>query len=182
MQGAKVIKPEQIRIILEKVSPREKVLLLSGLLFGTRISESLSLKFADVQGDSLTIQAKKGGDKRSYPIPDQFKKAVQDLETYYHDQGKNIQPETFLFLSKKGENQPITSRQGVRLIQELTNSLNMEGISSHSFRKYFITQIYEKTGKDLIQTRIYSRHKNLSNLTYYIQTTEQTDLVKDISW
>ena len=68
-------------------------------------------------------------------------------------------------------------------LKRLFKKARLDGkVNSHSFRKSFVTEIYRRTGKDLAQTRVYSRHNSLSSLQYYIETSADTGLVKDLSW
>jgi len=39
-----------------------------------------------------------------------------------------------------------------------------------------VTRIYHLTGKDIAETKKYSRHKSLANLDYYIGTTQDLPL------
>ncbi|MBK8755563.1 MAG: hypothetical protein IPL99_29820 [Candidatus Competibacteraceae bacterium] len=55
-------------------------------------------------------------------------------------------------------------------------------MNSHSARKTFVTRIYAMTGKDIAETRKYSRHKSLANLDYYIGTTDDLSLVARLDW
>lgn len=54
--------------------------------------------------------------------------------------------------------------------------------NSHSARKIFVTRIYALTGKDIAETKKYSRHKSLANLDYYIGTTQDLSLVNQLHW
>ncbi len=183
MKGCRVINETEIKDIMNSLNMRDRVLILTGLTFGTRISESLSLTFGNVEGSYLHINSKKGSENISFPVPSSYKSAIEDLKTYYKSQGIEIKPDTYLFLSRKGDNMPITRIQASRIVKETCISLGIDGkVNTHSFRKTFVTKIYNLTGHDIAQTKVYSRHKSLSNLDYYINTTQETNLINELAW
>lgn len=183
MKGCRVITDSEVKQVLDTMDIREKVLFLTGLNFGTRISESLSLTFGQVAGEYLQVKSKKNSDNVTFPIPANYKELVSELKAKYESQGVKVNAETFLFLSRKGENNPISRIQASRIITAACKALGIDGkVNTHSFRKAFVTKIYELTGRDIIQTKMYSRHKNLSNLEYYIKTTDSTGLINQLSW
>ncbi|MBF0290631.1 MAG: tyrosine-type recombinase/integrase [Nitrospinae bacterium] len=162
---------------------RDRVLVLTGLSFGSRISEGLGLTFGDVSGSYVQIKASKQGYNTSYPIPEAYKMAVVELKAHYEDQGITVTDETPLFLSRNGDNKPITRQQASLMVKAVCKALGIDGkINTHSFRKAFVTKIYEMTGHDLVKTKAYSRHKSIASLDYYIATTMDTGLVRELSW
>ncbi len=183
MKGCRAIEKSEVREILNSLNARDKALVLTGLTFGTRISEALSLTFGDVKDNLLYIHSQKDSENAGFPIPVNYHQAVQELEAYYEKQGLEVTEKTYLFLSRKGENQAITRIQASRIITSACEKLGVTGkVNTHSLRKTFVTEIYSLTGKDVVATMTYSRHKNLSNLVYYIKTTEKTDLVNALAW
>ena len=183
MKGCKVLNDLEVKNILDACEIRDKMLLLTGLTFGTRISEALELTFGDVKGTHLAIRSAKGSNNQTFPIPKDFKEGIEGLKAYYEKQGFTITDKTLLFLSRKGSNKAITRQQISQIIRAVCEELGIEGkVNTHSFRKSFVTRIYELTGYNIAETKTYSRHKNLANLDYYIATTGKTDLVHDLSW
>lgn len=183
MKGCRVINEKEIKNILDSLNVRDRALVLTGLTFGTRISESLSLKFKDIEGSYLHIQSKKNSENISFPIPASYREIINELKAYYQEQGKEITPDTYLFLSRKGENSPISRIQASRIIKDTCEAIGIDGkVNTHSFRKTFVTKIYNLTNYNIAQTKVYSRHKSLSNLDYYINTTQETNLINQLSW
>jgi len=183
MRGCRVLEAYEVKSILDSLNIRDKVLVLTGLTFGTRISEALGLTFGSVKSTHLAIKSKKGSNNQSFEIPAGYHEGIEGLKAFYQSQGVTITDGTFLFLSRKGENQPITRQQASKIIKSVCEELGIEGkVNTHSFRKCFVTRIYELTGFNIAETKTYSRHKNLANLDYYIATTGKTDLLNNLSW
>lgn len=183
MKGCKVLSGTEVKSMMAAASKRDLVLLLTGLNFGLRISESLALTFGDVAGSFLSVKSAKGSNNVTFPIPANYTAALDSLKAEYVDRGKVIDDTTPLFLSRKGVNQSITRQQASKIVRDLAAALGIEGkVNTHSLRKSFVTRIFEKTGFNIAETKKYSRHKNLANLDYYIGTTEDTDLVNSLNW
>jgi len=183
MKGCRVITQEEVTGIMSNLNIRDQVLVLTGLTYGTRISESLELTFGHVAGNELYINSKKGSEKTSFPISKQYREVIEKLRLYYEEQGINVTNNTYLFLSRKGENQSITRIQASRIVKETCEAIGLEGkVNTHSFRKTFVTKIYNLTNYNIAETKKYSRHKSLANLDYYIGTTEERNLTAGLSW
>ena len=183
MKGCRTLTKSEISEILNTLSQRDKVLVLTGLTYGTRISETLSLTFGDVSGKILNINSLKGSENASFPIPSQYADEIGKLRAEYESNGIEVKSDTHLFLSRKGDNQSITRIQASRIIESTCEKLGIDGkVNTHSFRKTFVTAIYEKSNFNLALTKKYSRHKSLSNLDYYINTTSELDLVNNLTW
>lgn len=183
MKGCKALDNKEVKAILENLSIRDKVFVMMGLTFGTRISEALELRFKDVAGDYLYLKSKKGSDNAAFPIPDQCKALIAELRGYYEEKNIDVNDNTFLFLSRKGENKAITRQQASQIVKVTCGSLGIPGkVNTHSFRKSFVTKIYEMTGFNIAETKNYSRHKSLANLDYYINTTQKTELINNLTW
>lgn len=181
MKGCRTLSQLEVKEMLDGLSIRDRLLMLTGLTFGTRISESLSLTFGNVAGTHIYIKSAKGSDNAAFPIPSEYRAAVEALRAAYGAAGIEISDATPLFLSCRGTTM---TRQGAsQIIKSACEALGIGGkVNSHSFRKTFVTAIYRKTGFDIAATKRYSRHKSLSNLDYYISTAENADLVNELKW
>ncbi len=183
MKGCRVMTDEEIRSMLDKLQIRDRALFLTCLTFGTRISEALALTFGDVEGNNLHLVSQKGSENISFPIPYAYRQVIEGLKEWYTEKGLKITNKSPLFISQKGKDKHITRQLASCLIKKTVKSLGLEGkINTHSFRKSFVTKIYELTGFNIAETKTYSRHKSLVNLEYYIKTTETTDLVEKLKW
>jgi len=183
MKGCRVLSDDEIRDVLNELQVRDRALFLTCLTFGTRISEALALTFGDVASNTLYLKSKKGSDNQSFPIPVAYKRAIEELKEWYMEKGITITSKSPLFISQKGRSQSITRQLASYIIKQVVSNIRLDGkINTHSFRKSFVTKIYEMTGYNIAETKAYSRHKSLVNLEYYIKTTENTDLVEKLCW
>jgi len=183
MKGCRVLSDGEIRLVLHELGVRDRVLFLTCLTFGTRISEALALTFGDVAGDTLYIRSSKGSETQGFPVPDDYRKAVKELRYWYIEKGIDVVENLPLFVSQKGRSKSITRQLASTVIKNVSRKLNLDGkVNTHSFRKSFVSKIYELTGFNIAETKLYSRHKSLVNLEYYLKTTESTDLVEQLSW
>ncbi len=170
-------------LVLNELKVRDRTLFLTCLTFGTRISEALDLTFADVAGKTLYIRSKKGSDSQGFPVPAAYRQAIEELKAWYIEKGVVVDGKSPLFISQKGRNRHITRQLASSVTKNVAKRINLDGkVNTHSFRKSFVTKIYELTGFNIAETKAYSRHKSLVNLEYYIKTTETTDLVGQLSW
>lgn len=183
MKGCRVLTDDEIKSILNELQVRDRTLFLTCLTFGTRISEALNLTFGDVSGNTLYLKSKKGSDNQSFPIPAVYKKSVEELKRWYQEKEIMVDTKSPLFISQKGNNQSFTRQLASHVIKNVSQRLHLDGkVNTHSFRKSFVTKIYEMTGFNIAETKSYSRHKSLVNLEYYIKTTENTNLVQKLDW
>lgn len=181
MSGCRRLTDAEAERVLSSVDGKIKALILVGLTYGTRISESLAMTVGDFNGDFITIQGKKKGAKQTYPITPGVKKCVQDLVGIYRRGGMDITDKTPLFC---GNGDACMSRQNAsQQIKKVFKRLAINGkVNTHSLRKSFVTKIYEATGKDIIRTRLFSRHSSINSLIHYIETCEDTGLVNNLEW
>lgn len=183
MKGCRVLEQSEVKDILDSLEIRNKVLVLTGLYFGYRISESLSITFGDVKGTHVAIKSAKGSNNQAFVLPKDYKEAIDELKAHYTSCGVTVTDKTYVFLSRKGNNKSITRQAASQIIKAVCEELEIEGkVNTHSFRKSFVTKIYELTNFNIAETKTYSRHKNLANLDYYISTTGNTDLVHNLQW
>lgn len=183
MKGCRVLSDEEIKMVLNELQVRDRVLFLTCLTFGTRISEALALTFGDVSGNTLYLKSKKGSDNQSFPIPAAYKRSIEELRKWYERKRVTIDGKSPLFISQKGKKTSFTRQLASHIIKNIARKLGLDGkVNTHSFRKSFVTKIYEMTGFNIAETKAYSRHKSLVNLEYYLKTTEKTDLVEQLSW
>lgn len=181
MKGCRPLSKTEVDLLLRDRPPRDKLLILTGLYFGTRISETLSLTFGDVSGGFLSIRSAKNSDNVTFAIPPFYKTEVDRLRAEYLIQGVTVTDQTPLFLSRQGDQQPIDRGRAHQIMREATAGMDGK-VNTHSLRKTFVTRIYELSDRDIAQTKKYSRHKSLANLDYYIGTTEDLSLVQKLDW
>ena len=187
MQGARLITQDEIRTMLQEENQRDRMLIIVGLYFGTRISETVALTFGDFKGKYVKIRSVKKSNDRVLQIPDEFRQELERLRGYYLLKGCPVQDQTPLFLSQKrdelGQCKPIAKQHACLTIRRMREKYGLdERISAHSFRKSFTTKIHKLTNNNLVQTAIYTGHKSIDSLKHYIETTQETSLTKQLNW
>jgi integrase len=124
MKGARTITREEIRIILANAGIVEKGLLLIGTFLGTRISETLALTFGDFSGQTIRIEAKKGGNANELPIAPEVKAYINELKKHYtEEKGMTVSDDDPLFISRKGEKKSIGRVQASKKLKSLVAML-----------------------------------------------------------
>lgn len=85
-----------------------------------------------------------------------------------------VSPETFLFPSRKGLNQPLRRGQAGHLLRQAYAACGLNGkLSTHTMRKTFGQTVYEKSGRDLLKTQRAMGHKSPARSVGYIQIDER---------
>ncbi len=141
--------------------PNERVataLVLEGNL-GLRISDILKLRLCDIvlDGDRyrLEIVEQKTGKSRVFTVPLVIQ---QYVENYCLRNG--IGREDLIF--------PITERAVQKQLAIVCDYLGFDGISTHSFRKWYATEIYKSSGYDIALVQRLLQHSSASVTQRYI--------------
>ena len=141
--------------------PNERIataLVLEGNL-GLRISDIHSLRLCDIVMDGdryrLEIVEQKTGKKRIFTVPLVIQ---QYVENYCLRNG--IRREERIF--------PITERAVQKQLKIVCDYLGYEGISTHSFRKWYATEIYKSNGCDIALVQRLLQHSSAATTQRYI--------------
>jgi integrase len=141
--------------------PNERIataLVLEGNL-GLRISDILRLRLADIVKDGdryrLAIVEQKTGKERVFTVPFIIQ---QYLENYALRNG--IGRTELLF--------PITERAVQKQLHLVCDYLGYERISTHSFRKWYATEIYRNSGYDVALVQRLLQHSSSAITQRYI--------------
>ena len=133
--------------------PNERIataLVLEGNL-GLRISDILKLRLCDIVRDGdryrLSITEQKTGKQRVFTVPLVIQ---QYIENYCLRNG--IGKTDLIF--------PITERQIQKQLAIVCDYLGYEGISTHSFRKWYATEIYKNNGYDITLVQRLLQHSS----------------------
>lgn len=131
---------------------------------GIRISDILKLKLNDIIIDGgryrLNIIEKKTKKVREFTVPIEIYSYLQN----YCLENK-ISPNEVMF--------PITERAVQKHLALVCDYLGLENISTHSFRKYFATDIYNKNDKNIILVQKLLQHSSPSTTQRYIRISTQ---------
>ena len=141
--------------------PNERIataLVLEGNL-GLRISDILRLRLCDIVRDGdryrLAIVEQKTGKERVFTVPLVIQ---QYLENYALRNGIGRTETLF----------PITERAVQKQLALVCDYLSYEGISTHSFRKWYATEIYTNSGYDIALVQRLLQHSSASTTQRYI--------------
>ena len=164
----KALTTEQYKEIIQTVKegfcgcrPNERVataLVLEGNL-GLRISDIVKLRLCDIvlDGDRyrLEIVEQKTGKSRVFTVPLVIQ---QYIENYCLRNG--LRRDELIF--------PLTERAIQKQLKIVCDYLGFEGISTHSFRKWYATEIYKNSGYDIALVQRLLQHSSAAITQRYI--------------
>ena len=146
--------------------PNERIataLVLEGNL-GLRISDILKLRLCDIVMDGdryrLEIVEQKTGKSRVFTVPLMIQ---QYIENYCLRNG--IRRDELMF--------PLTERAIQKQLKIVCDYLGFEGISTHSFRKWYATEIYKNNGYDIALVQRLLQHSSAATTQRYIGIESQ---------
>ena len=148
-----------------RANPRVAASLVLEANLGMRIGDILQLRLVDIIRDAgryrLNIVEEKTGKRRTFSVPAEIYAWLID---YAAAQG--IGREERLF--------PLTVRAVQKALKLVTDYLELENVSTHSFRKYFATDIYRANGNDLALVSKLLQHSSPSITRRYIGISEES--------
>ncbi|QXP58422.1 tyrosine-type recombinase/integrase [Olleya sp. HaHaR_3_96] len=127
-----------IKLIKNDKNYKLGFLVVLGINSGLRISDLLSLKYSDLESDSIILLEKKTNKKRIIRINDNIKNAFELLKS------KVEIHEGFIFTSN--QNTVYSTQYVNRKIKEFFGTKNLS-ISTHSLRKTFGRQVYSNNNE-----------------------------------
>lgn len=131
---------------------------------GLRIEDVLNLHLQDLVKDGsryrLDIIERKTGKKRTFTVPGQI---YVYIENYCL---KNQINETSLIF-------PIKERAVQKYLKKVADYLGYDKIGTHSFRKYYATDIYENNGYDIVLVQKLLQHSSAATTQRYINISEK---------
>lgn len=126
---------------------------------GIRISDILSLHFSDIKREGtrwkLDIIEKKTGKRREFTVPSGIYQYIKD----YCDEN-NIKPDEPIF--------PVSKRTVQWALKQVCDYCDYDGISTHSFRKFFATQIYLNNDYNIVLVQQLLQHSSVQTTQRYI--------------
>lgn len=126
---------------------------------GLRISDIIRLKLSDIVKDGeryrLSIIEQKTGKNRVFTVPLAL---FQFIRCYCMD--NEITADTVIF--------PITERAIQKQLKIVCDFLGYNGISTHSFRKYYATEIYKSNGYNIALVQQLLQHSSTAVTQRYI--------------
>jgi integrase len=126
---------------------------------GIRISDIINLKLKDIKQDGsryrLDIEEIKTGKKREFTVPTEI---YQYIKIYCLENG--IKDNEVIF--------PISERAVQKQLKLVCDYLEYKDISTHSFRKYFATEIYKDNNYDIALVQKLLQHSTPAVTQKYI--------------
>lgn len=145
-------------------NPRVATALTAEANLGMRIGDILRLKLSDIVKDGtryrLNIVEEKTGKRRSFTVP-------SALYDYFCDycREQRIAPDEEMF--------PITVRAVQKHLKAVCDLLGYENISTHSFRKWYATDIYNSNGHDIALVQTLLQHSSPAVTRRYIGISDE---------
>ena len=184
---AKTLTQQELRRVLDytatrKHSVRNRALLMTTHLSGMRVGEVASLRNSDVldaEGNirneiRLSAEQTKGNEARVVFVSDKLRK---ELELYIRSMNKaTINPTLKFFYSQKSSSDGFTANTLTQFFHYLYKRAGVDGASSHSGRRTFITNLASK-GVGVRVIMGLSGHKALSSVQCYIDCN--SDLMRN---
>lgn len=141
--------------------PNERVataLVLEGNL-GLRISDIVKLRLCDIVNDGgryrLSIVEQKTGKQRVFTVPLVIQQYI----------------ENYCLRNRIGRTErifSITAREVQKVLARVCDYLGYEGVSTHSFRKWYATEIYKNNGYDIALVQRLLQHSSAAVTQRYI--------------
>ena len=141
--------------------PNERIataLVLEGNL-GLRISDIVKLRPSDIVKDGdryrLEVIEQKTGKSRVFTVPQRIQEYIAN-----YCLRNNIGKKDLIF--------PISERMVQKQLKIVCDYLGYEGISTHSFRKWYATEIYKANGYDITLVQRLLQHSSAAVTQRYI--------------
>ena len=139
---------------------RNYAMIVIGLNTSLRISDILALQWRDVYNfhtgtyrQHICVLEKKTQKQNTVAV----NRAITDALDLLRKKEPNFYPDMYLFVSRKGDNKPITRNHAFTVIKNATHSLGFEdNISCHSLRKTFGYQAWKQGVQPALLMSIYN--------------------------
>lgn len=145
----------------------------TGLRVGDVLSLSLS-SFVKMQDGNyrFDIVEQKTKKPRTFKIA---KRVYNDLQTYAAAQG---------ITDKKQRLFTVKERAVQKYLDIVCEDLELESVSTHSFRKFYATELYERSGHDIELVRRALQHSSVQTTQRYLGLTDErtNELVSTIDY
>lgn len=177
---AKTLNATELRRVLDHVATRKhairnRALVMTTFLSGMRVGEVASLRYKDVvDADGtvrneirLTAEQTKGNEARVVFVNEKLRKELEQYLRAY----KTTDANNKLFYSQKTKSDGFTANTLTQFFHFLYRRAGLDGASSHSGRRTFITNLASK-GVGVRVLMSLSGHKNISTTQAYIDVND----------
>ena len=178
---AKTLTQAEIRRVLDyiatrKHSIRNRALLMTTYLSGMRVGELSSLRYKDIvdaEGNirneiRLSAEQTKGNEARVVFVSEKLRKELERYTQIYKPKDSNLK----FFYSQKADSDGFTANTLTQFFHYLYKQSGIDGASSHSGRRTFITNLANK-GISVRVLASLAGHKNISTTQCYIDVNDE---------
>lgn len=145
-------------------NPRVAAILTAEANLGMRVGDILRLHMSDIVKDGgryrLNMVEEKTGKQRRFTVPDEVYGFLRDYATAHR-----IPDDALLF--------PLSVRQVQHHLKLVCDHLGYENISTHSFRKWYATSIYNDNGHDIVLVQRLLQHSSPTVTRRYIGVSDE---------
>ena len=177
---AKTLNQQELRKVLDYISTRKhaarnRALLMTTFLSGMRVGEVSSLRFKDVVDNDgnirneirLTPEMTKGEFARVVFVNERLRKELQQYTRIYNPQDKAMK----FFYSQKRDSDGFNANTLTQHFHFLYKRAGVDGASSHSGRRSFITNLASK-GVSVRVLMSLAGHRSISTTQAYIDIND----------
>ena len=147
-----------------RANERVAAVLTAEANLGMRVGDILRMKLSDIVKDGgryrLNITEEKTGKRRTFSVP-------PAVYTFFCDYAKKNR------IGKDERLFPITERAVQKHLKAVCDYLGFENISTHSFRKWYATDIYNASGHDIILVQHLLQHSSPTVTRRYIGIADE---------
>lgn len=178
---AKTLNATELRRVLDytatrKHSARNRTLLMTTFLSGMRVGEVASLRYSDVLNNDGTVKNEirlraeqtKGNEARVVFVNEKLRKELEQYISIIKITDGNKK----FFYSQKSKSDGFTANTLTQFFHYLYRRSGIDGASSHSGRRTFITNLASK-GVGVRVLMSLSGHKNISTTQAYIDVNDE---------
>lgn len=161
--------PEKVKEVYEyllKKNKRDAIMYLFGIYTGLRISDILKFKVKDAYKKGYSIREQKTGKQKIY---DWNPFLHRELKKYI--EGKD--PEQYLFISREGNNKPITRNRAYGIIKQGCADCGIYNVGTHTLRKTFGYHFYLQSKHNIVILMEIFNHSSEAITLRYIGITQE---------
>ncbi len=169
------LSPEQFAALLAAApSPAYRALWAIQRWSAARISEALSLTWADVTGNQITYRRANTKTRQTRQVP-QGQSLQAELAAYRQAwialHGHAPQPSEVLFPGQNSTTSPLSRQAADKALRQTCERIGLSGVSLHSFRR---TAAQDAVGRGLPLhvVQALTGHQSLGSLGEYLQASE----------
>ncbi|MBI5240512.1 MAG: tyrosine-type recombinase/integrase [Elusimicrobia bacterium] len=182
MTGARPLTDAEVKTVAGQLSARDRALFLLGVRSGFRVSELLSVRVQNVLDASGAVAERVYVQRRSMKgrtcgravvLHPEARAAIGAWISELREAGA-LNAAAPLFVSRKGDSQPIGRVQAWRVLRMAYSAAGVSGkLGTHAMRKTFAARVYELLGHDLVKTQRALGHASVNSTVAYLSFAEQ---------